>query len=414
MQRYFWYAARRRGVDVQRFVQDISPIACATSNHFLYEYTEILKMIADKKGMPSFSKRNFALDFTGKGFDYLKEVKSDYLILDMGCCRYDCYNFFNGGILTKMHNDQKMQVQYFKEIFEMLGIKESYSIISEDAILEEMMDECLPIYLDRIQEVYPIDKIIFVETKIAELRISKEGKLEESPYIQLLQKWRNRINYANELAQVHLKGCHIIEFPKGVLADEQHKWGPGGLHYIKEYYDYAFQCMQIIFRKYKLEDEKKYLGEIKERCEQEIDNRFHFSLQKALHNNQQLNHVNDRLMKYCDYFRMLLLNPERLDYALKYLRDHAYHKCAIYGLSQIGIFWCDYLENEGFDIKFVVEDGGQLLYKNHILRFKRRQNEYPEVDVIVVADVVWASSIKEALKVNMRADVIDIYELIGI
>lgn len=31
------------------------------------------------------------LDFSKKVFDYLREVKSDYLLMDMGCMRYELY-----------------------------------------------------------------------------------------------------------------------------------------------------------------------------------------------------------------------------------------------------------------------------------------------------------------------------------
>lgn len=413
MQRYFWYAAREWEVDVKRFVQDISPIACATMNHFPYEYAEILRSLADESGMPTFSKRNFALDFTGKSLDYLNEEQSDYLILDMGCCRYDCYKFSNGSVLTKMHNDQKMQIEYLKQLMNTFSIDECYSIIDNDTILMQMMDECIPVYLDKLKKMYPIDKIILVETRIAESRISKDGKLEESPYIQLLQGWKKRIEYAYELAKVNLKGCHVLEFPGGVPGDEQHKWGPGGLHYIKEYYDYAFRCMQIIFEKYDIKDERRYIQETREKYEMQINQIVQRALKKTLHNIRETDLINDRLMKYCDYFRALLLNPELLDDALTYIYANGWHNCAIYGLSQIGIFWCDFLEEKRFKVEYVVEDGGQSLYKNHILRFKRGQNKYPEVDVILVADVMWSSAIKNALKTNMRAYVIDVYELIG-
>ena len=40
--------------------------------------------------------------------------------------------------------------------------------------------------------------------------------------------------------------CYIIRYPHYNLSDEFHKWGFSRVHYIKEYYSYAFNCVKAI------------------------------------------------------------------------------------------------------------------------------------------------------------------------
>lgn len=43
-----------------------------------------------------------------------------------------------------------------------------------------------------------------------------------------------------------LPDCYIIKMPHGVYADKNHIWGLIDLHYCKEYYDYLYECFDMI------------------------------------------------------------------------------------------------------------------------------------------------------------------------
>jgi len=74
---------------IPRFVQSVSPVTVAISEPVIdADYISILE---EQKEYPlnNFDKRNIALELTGQAFDFLDEEKADWLMIDMGCCRYE-------------------------------------------------------------------------------------------------------------------------------------------------------------------------------------------------------------------------------------------------------------------------------------------------------------------------------------
>ena len=404
------------GVNVTRFVQDISPVVCARGRAFLYKYDEINNIIEQESGMTAFAKRNFILDFIGKGLSYVNEVQADYLILDMGCCRFDCYLFDNGNMLTKMHNDARKQLDYMDKILTFLHEEETFETIGDSNEIIMLMEKYLPIYFENIKKMYPLNKIIFVETQITDWKICRDGSFAENPYPKILQNWKQRIDYANKLARKYLDGCHVIEFPQGVYADENHKWGPGALHYVKDYYNYAFMCMKHILNKCDKDKEKELLDSEKKKFETNSYDVQSCALRKTVAVKQQkenLEKINNRLMLYSDYFRKLLLQSERLEMAIKKMKDCGYQSCGFYGLSQVAVFWIDFFEMNGIRIDFVVENGGKDFYKGHIRQLNRNIEILPQTDVIIIADFIQMEYLRKILGEDKKLNVIDVYELIA-
>ena len=90
------------GVDIKKFIQDISPITVGISDSFPNSFEEVDSILSQHE-LHNFWKRNFILDYTGESIKYLNQSNVDYLILDMGCCRYDLYKFEDDHILTKIY-----------------------------------------------------------------------------------------------------------------------------------------------------------------------------------------------------------------------------------------------------------------------------------------------------------------------
>ena len=40
--------------------------------------------------------------------------------------------------------------------------------------------------------------------------------------------------------------CHCIHVPANIVSDNHNIWGPGDVHYVREFYDYALECLDII------------------------------------------------------------------------------------------------------------------------------------------------------------------------
>ena len=404
------------GVDIKKFIQDISPITVGISDSFPNSFEEVDSILSQHE-LHNFWKRNFILDYTGESIKYLNQSNVDYLILDMGCCRYDLYKFEDDHILTKMYNNQKEQRELIRLVASELNNSSSYGTISDNSVLIMLMDKYLPAFFEKIKSLYTVDQIILIETDIVDFKISNEGVLIQNPHREVLQNWKIRIEYANKLAKKYLCGCHMVEFPRWIVSDEKHKWGPSALHYIKQYYDYAFTCIRIIFQKYSIYDEILLLRIEKEKIEQENYPLFYEALQKAIDVNEkkliEYRNINQRLMKYCDYFRGLFAEENRLDHIVNYLREYNYISIGIYGLSQVGIFLIDFLEKNEFDIKFIVENGTRSLYKGYIPRYLRKDFEkFPEVDVMIIADFMQTEYIKQLLTNHIKTPIVDVYDIV--
>ncbi len=401
------------GYKIERFIQDISPMVIGANRGFPYCSRELFETISENCGMTSFGKRNFILDFCGQALQYLGQVHSNYLLLDMGCCRFDCYKVSNNRLLTKMHNDQKVQLDYINQILNTYNEDRSIDSVSDNDILIKMMDKYLPYYFEKIKSMYSLERIILLETKVTEYSLTLQEGLSSNPYANLLKNWNIRINYANALAKKILVGCHFIKFPSGVLSDPNHKWGQSALHYRKEYYDYAFSCVNIIAKKYEKKVEEQLLAEELHKAEA-LNNTILFQgIGTTIKRLNESNNLNQRLIKYSDYFRELLMNPAKLENTIIFLKSNNYKTIGIYGLSQVGIYWIDFLEKNGFEIKFIVENGGTSLYQNRIMKLKRDITVYPKVDLIIVADFNQYKYLKELLPKYTNAHIIDVFELIN-
>ena len=75
----------------------------------------------------------------------------------------------------------------------------------------------------------------------------------------------------NEHFSAKLHGCHIIEFPDHVLADQGHQWGLGELHYMDFYYEYGAACIEVIMRGLPDDEEKARLSVLKEKCSEKFE-----------------------------------------------------------------------------------------------------------------------------------------------
>ena len=312
-----------------------------------------------------------------------------------------------------MHNNQKVQLNYINNFFQNYGLDEQWEIISDNNMLLKMMDEYLPVYFEKIKTLYNLNQIILLETKISDFHLSSTKVLSLNPYSNVLKNWTLRINHANRLAAKHLSGCHFIKFPKWVLADANHKWGLSSLHYRKEYYDYAFSCINIIAQNYEKEIEEQLLKEELDKVETFNDAILFQGIHATITRLNESNNLNQRLMKYSDYFRELLMDPAQPENVIKFLKSNNYNSVGIYGLSQVGLYWIEFLEKNGIEIKFIVENGGGPLYQNRIMRLKRDTTVYPEVDLIIVADLNQYKKLKESLPQYTNAPILDVFELIN-
>ena len=85
---------------VERFVQDIHPVSVGANSNIGISYESIMDTTMKQYDIPNFYRKMFALEFSGAAINYLSEVSSDFLVIDIACCRFDLING-KAGLRTK-------------------------------------------------------------------------------------------------------------------------------------------------------------------------------------------------------------------------------------------------------------------------------------------------------------------------
>ena len=74
---------------VERFIQDIHPVSVGVNSEIGISYKDIMDTTMKQYDIPNFYRKIFSLEFTGNAIKYLAESSSDFLVVDMACCRFD-------------------------------------------------------------------------------------------------------------------------------------------------------------------------------------------------------------------------------------------------------------------------------------------------------------------------------------
>lgn len=398
------------GYQIDRFVQSISPISGGTDRVSDIDYQRTINDIMGEYEISNFYKRNFALDLTGKTFDYLFEADSDYLLIDMATCRYDLLKNACGGVMTGISSLHHAEIT--SAFCRKYHVPEFTKVIDRDEDIIWMMDRYVPRYLNRILSKYDPEYIILLEAYAVPYYLLENAALAEYANKELTDSWNVRIRHGYELACSHLDGCHIIRFPSCVLGDAKHKWGLDKLHYRPEYYEYAFQAVNAIAEKSPKEEERKKLDVLYDTYSRKFEIFFKESLSNTLRKKNNIESENKRLWKYNFYFQDLLLHEEKLERLANHLRNSGCHSCAFYGISQITVFLIEYLPRLEIAVNYVVENRSEKTWKG-IPCYDRNLSDYPEADIIIIADALNYDTIREKLKGRTDIPVTDVYELVG-
>ena len=388
---------------VKKFVQSISPYAAVSTGDIIKDKERFYKTL-EELNQSNFYKRNLRLDIERGAFDFLFGEQSDYLFIDMACCRFDLYYFPRSNTYASKSN-------IYNAIFNS-GILEECHHIETEAIPEDIGYNLLDKYIDTLLKKYRPENIVLFEIK-ATPKLSITNQLVVLRDFDWSIKANRRIEKAYNYVKQKLHGCHIIEFPNGVVADEQHIWGPGVLHYVKEYYDYAYNAIKIVFSKLPLDVEKEALSSLKAYYENLLYNKYDtLNINTLKKYNEQIE-VSKRLTKNINYFTDLLLNEEKLKKVVNYFTENEIKNCAFYGASYVGKFLIDYLSKHlpELTVDYLVEDN--IKDYNGVPYIKRSAKEFPPTDVIVVSDINNRDKVvKKLTDMGVKAKITDVYKIL--
>ena len=393
---------------IRKYIQNVSPVTAVNTTPVID--SDYMSVYAKEKDLPSsnFNKRNIALEFTGHSFDFLDEEKADWLMIDMGNCRYEYQTVEpeGGNIQYLFFNESSIHNEIVDALCAEYGIKIA-NYITDDEIIINLLEECLPKYFGQILARYPANRIIILDLRATDWWYSKDGLLR--PFKGgISNSWNKRFNVAFEMAKKYLCGCHVIEFPRGVCAMENHKWGLYRIHYSDEFYIYASRAIKIIMEGLLSNAESNELQHLKYETEKTL-------LEK---NERIMQHTADKaaeaqkIWTYSNFAKSLFSCGRGYDSIYLFLKNHGFSSCAFYGMGQAGIWLYNYLRTLKFSIDYVIEDkfntgdGGQVV--------PRKSYPYPPTSFIIICDLFNTEAIRKELSEQTHIPFADLLEVSGL
>ena len=233
---------------INAFIQSVSPIS-AISPKPSDELTERLLGELQLSDTTGFYKRNFTIDIKKGAFDYLREKKSDYLIVDFSSNRYELIKIGNSFFTTALFENAHAGVKDGKEaplLLKYLNTEKTDPLEIGEAELKSYIDG----YIDEILKIYPQKRIIFISSKNTYAYLDGNGELFTlSQRTRARYKVENeRIRIAQEYARERLGKAHFIDLPDIPVGNSSHKWGVHGMHYNASVYEYLYSAIELITR----------------------------------------------------------------------------------------------------------------------------------------------------------------------
>lgn len=243
-------------------------------------------------------KRCLRLDAHKQVLDYLLEEKADYLLLDCNDTRRK--------ILTSQDYKEKKEVSDFKcctvnrsskcfdQFADALG-RDNFIEVFPSKIDQELYLEAVNQVCNKILGVYQPTEIIVLKHLFAEEYVDGNciKKFDVRKSKGVLYKTKGLLEKCYDVILDRMPGCHLIDFPQGVLGDTEHVLGLMPLHYNKLYFEYCEKAMVIIEKRYDKQIEETLLSQL---CDI-YSNRFETLKLKC-----EVNSKNDTLKKVKEIF----------------------------------------------------------------------------------------------------------------
>ena len=394
------------GYIIDRFVQSISPFSIVNSIKGKVDADETKKALISFDKIPNFYKKCMFLEYQGKVWSYLAEKKSDYLLMDLGCARYDLHSIRGGYFSPDMLDltAKRNQTQLMKTVFGEIYVSDLEDPLEWE---DEKFFSGLDIFIDNLKCIYPEEKIILLEIKPVYQFVFGDAVRCSSSTFEMYKKWEKRIDKAFIYVKRKLKKAHIIRFPITTVGNLRHKWGLNGLHYIDAYYDYALKAINIIT--------SQHSDSVKENLEillydythilwEDYNKSIKFFIQAKEKERVRLNYMEN----YEQIFKYICSHEEIKQTLCQILKSKGIDNCAFFSITELTDYLIQAIGKE-IDIKFLVENDFNT-YRD-IPCFARNEN-WPKTDVLLICEFSDSDKIKK--KVDKLKDIkcFDIFELL--
>ena len=387
------------GYMIDKYIQAVSPFLALKSKK--EEDEAFADTVNRLDGLSNFYKKMLRLEHSGKIFDYLKESKSDWLILDNGPFRYELYapdashldDGMTNSILEILKSKFSQQIQG-TELEALVNRSKTDPLTWDDTAFTEYTRT----FLKTLLRQYRQKKIILVRVENVFFHISQDQIIPTSVHLEANKKESARMKKAWEIMRAMLPKAHVIDLPVTVAGNLQHKWGISGLHYVDGYYDYFMKAIDIITQeRLPLKKEREKLLELKEQYTKRLWNEYQIPVKAVAEKCCQVEDLKNRWEIYTHFSEELLAAEDYKQAFLAFMQRHNYKSCAVYSTCYPIQYILEAFRGK-IKIDYIIEDNRKSF--EGIACFGRDQMPYPDTQVILIADMLMEEKIREKFRKN--------------
>lgn len=368
------------GYIIKRFVQTASPVSLVTKSPMFDRNTEIKNDIFLNEH--KFTKRNQELELKKQVFEYLKEDPAEFLVIDCAEFRHMLLYFTEtDGWFTESYTS--LLKRYSAEKI----VPENFSVIDPLEIEKEKLYTYLKCFCEKLLSLYDREHIILFEIKAIDFHTDGNNINVFYGKHEIAELYNKRMKIAFDYVKHYLKGCHVVEFPHGVIGDTNHKWKKALLHYVPEYYDYSKKAVDIITSNLGNRcDEKMALEFLKHNYEKLFLDKYGEILRNFMEKSGRERQKYEKILKYEQFFKQCLIENGK-EKILNSLVKEEIKSCAFYGRTQITYVLFTWFRSWNIEIKFVIENYSSISEWEGIHMIKRDDISSLDVENIIICDL---------------------------
>lgn len=162
-------------------------------------------------------------------------------------------------------------IDYIDERFSLIKVDKTYVTKSNELVLSGWLDtksykerqykfwgnkwrlgykdlgEYVKRYLDQVASCFEESDLIIHKAFMVNTYLDKSGKRYsfDTPYLDYNKRVNDMLEFLYDFSISYLPGVKVIDLCDRYCADAEHKWGLSPMHYQKEYYVEAANCLDI-------------------------------------------------------------------------------------------------------------------------------------------------------------------------
>lgn len=377
---------------VDRAVLNIHPISMTQDSPLL---TDGDGWFSKLKNPSEEIRLQIRLDMNKDAFDYLSEVRSDYILIDTSSL---CKNIVqtSKGYATVIEPGFLGKLTAGGDI----GATTELNYTKLD---KNLLTEALDVLADKILGAYPQERIILVENRTSAYVYNAANGLCRTYNRQQASMFDEAMQFGFKHLKNRLPEARVIPFPAYMLGGMKHKDGISPISHMPEYYKYAFSALNsIVFTA----DRKESEAAVKKACGILSDSMLRLTLKTCNNTVCFLRDIekkangaktlSDKLAVGEEDMFAMITEPGCIEAIHQWFVEHNVKTCALHGLNAISKLYIALFKKWGIFPAYLVDDYTAEEKYNGISILKRNQEEYPEVNCMLICDS-WVDKVKAHL-----------------